>query len=372
MNHPLILSELSAAQWDEFVNATPNALPFHTSAWMQLLHDVYGATPIRLGFWENETLRTVLPLWRRRMGPFLLAGSPLMQTIASTPFIGPLGGAIRVVDLLPALNSYAHQQRIAYLELSLPHLLTQSEIADAVSLGYEHEICEAVLLKLTPDEDKLWSGLSSACRRAIRKAQTEGIQIIEPQNADFLPTYFSMVEEVYRKTDRPPHLSARFYQRAWELLYLSRKASHHISKSSAGFDHAQPSRKELFWGAMQSQNQLKTLLALRNGELLAGAMFVVHNQYAYYLSGASMQAALPLRPNNLLQWHFIQWAVANGIDTYDMGGAVVEGITRFKLGFGGQRYAYSRLYRSSSLLARLGRAVYARAIPWWRWLQKRG
>lgn len=87
---------------------------------------------------------------------------------------------------------------------------------------------------------------------------------------------------------------------------------------------------------------------------------------------ASHAAGLPWRPNNLIQWRFLEWAASQGLSCYDLGGAVVPGITRFTIGLGGQVYPYTRLYRANSPLASAARELYRRAVPFWRRISARG
>ncbi|RME44619.1 MAG: GNAT family N-acetyltransferase [Caldilineae bacterium] len=334
----LTLRPLDPARWEAFVNAHPQALLFHTPAWLDFLAEVYGLQWHPLGIWRGEALVGVFPLLTRRLGPFRLAGSPLMQVIASTPFLGPLVAPSLLPDALLAVRAFARRRKIDHLEMAFPFLLAEER--QAKGLGFGVETCRAVVLSLAGKTTaQLWGELSAACRRAVRKAEANGVEIVEATDAGIVEEYYRMCEEVYRDAGRPPHLSRKFYRLLWERF--------------AGTE------------------TLKVRLAKRGGQLLAGAMFLLHRRTAYYLSGASYRAGLPFRPNNLLQWRFIVWAAGRGYHRYDMGGAVVPGITRFKLSFGGTLHPYTRLYRAGSPLAWLGRAAYRRLIPLWRWGQAR-
>ena len=197
------------------------------------------------------------------------------------------------------------------------------------------EICQSLVLSLegrTPGQ--IWNGLSSACRRAVRKAEKSGIIILDECDSRFVEDYYPICQHVYRGSGRLPHLSKEFYSTAWEIL---------IPRGS-----------------------IKALLAVHADQIVAGAIFLLFRKTAYYLSGASYDKAHSMRPNNLLQWKFIEWAVSNGYHTYDMGGVVVPGITRFKQSFGAQFTTYTRIYRANSTIARLGRAAYKYFIPLWR------
>jgi predicted N-acyltransferase len=255
-----------------------------------------------------------------------------MRVIASTPFMGPLVTTEEIAPTLVALEDVFHRWKVDHVEIAFPTLL---DVIAASKLGYTTEVCQAVVINLAGRTvDQLWRGLSSACRQAVRKAEASGVETEVARDISFVDEYYRMCEEVYRGSGRPPHLTKAFYVAAWDVL--------------------------------AARGKIKVMLATCAGEVLAGGIFLLHRETAYYLSGASYDRGLRLRPNNLIQWRFIEWAISQGYRLYDMGGAVIPGITRFKLSFGGRLYSYTRLYRANSTLARLGRIVYKRGIPLWR------
>jgi hypothetical protein len=332
------LKPVTQAAWDSFVAGCPGALLFHTSDWLGLLTRVYDIGWHPLGVWSGGQLVGVFPLLTRKLGPFRLAGSPLMQVVASTPFMGPLLAPAQIPPALEVLGDVLRRRNIDHIEIAFPTLLEDTNAP--AKLGYSTEVCQTVVVHLAGRRmDQPWRSLSSSCRRAVRKAEASGVEIVAARNIGFLDEYYSMCKEVYRGSGRPPHLSKRFYAAAWD--------------------------------ALAGQGKIKVLLAIHAGEVLAGGIFLLYRDTAYYLSGASYDRGLPLRPNNLIQWRFIEQAASLGIRWYDMGGAVVPGIARFKLGFGGKLWSYTRLYRANSALARLGRVAYKHAIPLWRRLHAR-
>ena len=299
---------------------------------MDFLRGVYQLNWLPLGIWVGEKLVGLFPVMSRHLGPFRLAGSPLMQVIASTPFLGPVAPPEYFNEILLALNRFFHRHRFAHSEIFFPYRLAPSEIGWVQTQGYTTETCEAVFLRLEGrTSQQLWGGLSSSCRRAIRKAQANGVKIVIPHERSFLEHYVAMCKEVYQDSDRLPHLSESFYRSLWDTL------------TDSGMVH---------WA-----------LATYQGQIIAGAVFLLHHQYACYLSGASFNKWQHLRPNNLIQWYFIEWATLQGYANYDMGGATIPGITRFKLSFGGELVSYTRLHQTRTPLARLGRKIYQTAIP---------
>ncbi len=330
------LKLIARAAWNNYVNASPSVSIFHSTSWLDLLEQVYRLAWQPLGVWEGSQLVGIFPLQTRRLGPFYLAGSPLMHVIGSTPHLGPVIEEGLLPSFLKALDVLIGEARVDHIEIALPWHLAEDEVVQ--SLGYKVETCQSVIVPLFGwSPVQLWNGLSSACRRAVRKAQASGVRVAEADGAAFIDEYVRMSHDVYRHSGRPPHLSGDFYTAAWK--------------------------------ALAPTGQLKALLAMQGDKILAGALFLLNRGTCYYLSGASYQSSLPMRPNNLLQWHFMTWAAAQGYWTYDMGGAAVSGITRFKLSFGGSLFSYSRLYRANSLLATAGRQAYARLLPLWRRLQ---
>lgn len=89
-------------------------------------------------------------------------------------------------------------------------------------------------------------------------------------------------------------------------------------------------------------------LAYLDGELIAGALLLCYGTTAIYLYGASSEHHREAMPNHLIQWTLIQWAKAQGFDTYSFGGIPgyndennpAYGIYRFKKGFRGEVVEY--------------------------------
>ena len=86
---------------------------------------------------------------------------------------------------------------------------------------------------------------------------------------------------------------------------------------------------------------LRLYLMEYNGEVLAGAITIYYGDKMWYLYGASSNRERNRMPNYLMQWEMIQWAVEKGCRIYDFRGVtgdmektLLEGLVRFKAGFG--------------------------------------
>jgi lipid II:glycine glycyltransferase (peptidoglycan interpeptide bridge formation enzyme) len=148
--------------------------------------------------------------------------------------------------------------------------------------------------------DTLWNQLDGSARRAVRKAQQEGV--------------------VVRKADSKQDLRDFF------LLHMGvRKAKYQML--------AQPYRFfENIWQHFVERDRGALLVALRGVEVIAGILFLEWMDGLYYKFNASAPAYLHLRANDLLMWEGIQYAKARGLTHLDFGLSDwdQEGLVRYK------------------------------------------
>jgi CelD/BcsL family acetyltransferase involved in cellulose biosynthesis len=134
---------------------------------------------------------------------------------------------------------------------------------------------------------EIYSSLSSAARRNIAAADRNGVHVDALTGLDAVLVYHRL------------HVSLRKYK--YRLL-------------------AQPvALFERIWQEFSSHDGIVTLLARFNGEPIAGAVYLVWNDALYYKFGASLAAALPLRPNDALAWTALRWASERGLRMLDWG-----------------------------------------------------
>ena len=76
---------------------------------------------------------------------------------------------------------------------------------------------------------------------------------------------------------------------------------------------------------------------------IAGAMLLTHGDTVYYLHGAMDRDYKSWMAPYLMHWEIMKWAKTQGYHYYDFWGIDAKrwpGVTRFKLGFGGQQVEY--------------------------------
>ena len=314
--------------WDALVAAAPDGEVFHTSAWLDLLERSFRVRSVRLGLVRSGRLVAGLPLLLRRIGPFVVAGSPLYNV--ATPQMGPICQQPEDFEALwMAFEALQARRRVAFAEV-----IFGSPRATRVldPLGYVIEPSRTLILDLagrTPDD--VWRGFEGRCRTAIRKAERLGVAVSLATDLSFLPDYRALAQLVYSKSRRPPPTPDAFYQ--------------------------------ILWQRFAPTGALRVLTARYHGETVAAAIFLAHAGRFYYLDGVSNAQGNQVCANNLLQWEALQWALAERLHTYDMVGAGIASIARFKASFGGVVVERPMARRARSLAARVALRVVRRALP---------
>lgn len=320
----LTLQLIEREVWQDFQRVIGQGSLFHRWEWQDVIEAGFGFRVNRLGIFDEEgVLRGLLPLAERKMSLLKLAGSPLSG--AATPHSGPLG-SVPLTEVLLALETYSKEKHIDYLELGLPEVMEKDVLEQN---GYTVEELITLELPIPKDEESLWAGLEVRCRNAIRKAEKSGVEVVEPQTLkEWLEHYYELSWGVYRRQGKEPPFSKEYFTALWQNLYPS--------------------------------GDLVVLLARYEGKIIAGGIFPRDRFVGYYLDGASNREYNKVVPNNLLQWAYLKRAQTMGIQLYDMVGANIPSIAKFKKSFGSTERSYLYAYRNRTIAAGIGRTVYAK------------
>lgn len=158
-------------------------------------------------------------------------------------------------------------------------------------------------LDLQPDPDTLWQGLHSSARRAIRKAQQNGIVVRRASQKEELRAFFNLHLQVRKYKYRLLAQPYNFFEHIWEQF-------------------------------IETQNGV-LMLAIDNNDIIGGVMFLEWQDGLYYKFNASAPTTLSGRPNDLLIWEGINYAKAQGYTHLDFGLSDwdQEGLIRYKRKF---------------------------------------
>ena len=161
-----LLHPFALERWDEQVATHSNATIFHSAAWARVLHETYGHTPFYVGRIEADGPPDLLPIME--VASFVTGNRG--ETLPFTDFCQPLvAGKHQAERHWEQALTLGRERGWKYFECRGSN--TAPAGARPALAFYGHE------LDLTVPEQKLFAGLSTGVRRAIRKAQAEPIAI---------------------------------------------------------------------------------------------------------------------------------------------------------------------------------------------------
>ena len=195
----------------------------------------------------------------------------------------------------------------------LVDLFLWSDMAGMVDARFHERRYEGVvMLDLSKGPDALFRKFSQTRRNDIRKAVKLGVCVDVAESHDDICAFYAVYVDWARRKALPINEEEEF--------------------------------QETF--ALTMNRQL--LLARYEGQVIAGAVLrFFPGGVGEYAANCSLQKTLHLRPNDLLQWRAIEWACAEGLTKYSLGGAHL-----FLRKFGGEVVPTIRYRLDQSLLRR--------------------
>ncbi len=276
--------------WQQLIQTHPSDA-FHSPEWLQVLAETY----------DLEVQAYIL-----------LDG--IGQPVAGLPFcrIADLKGE-RLVTLPfsdycdPLVDDPDHWRCLSTQLLGEHHLYTIRCLHNSLPLADDRfKLVNKAKwhgLDLRPDVEALWAGLHSSARRAIRKAESQGVTVEIAQDVEGMRAFFEM------------HLGIRKYK--YRML----------AQPYAFFEN--------IWRHFVEEGNGVLMLATYQSDIIGGVMFLEWKDGLYYKFNASSPAQLSVRPNDLLIWEGIQYAKARDLTYLDFGLSDwdQEGLVRYKRKF---------------------------------------
>jgi hypothetical protein len=278
--------------WDGMVAGIEGCTPFHSEAWARVLVDSYGYEPMYLLNGDGEG-RAVLPLMEVRS---VLTG----RRGVSLPFTDEASALGRSPAAVGRLGEAAIERgrergwRSVRLRGGEPF-----GPGTRPSMSYRTH-----RLDLRLEEAQLFENLSSATRRATRRAERAGLDVSIEHDADAMRV-FCRLNDLTRRTHGLPPQPARFFE----------AVQRRVLATDLGF----------------------VVLARHEGRPIAAAVFLCFGRTAVFKYGASNRRYQSTRANDLVMWRGILACKRAGCHTLRLGRTrrQNEGLLRFKRGWGG-------------------------------------
>lgn len=294
------LTEDERPLWDNFVDESPQGTVFHKSFWLK----ASGRRYVIYGYFKGGELYAGICLsYRTKFG----------IKMALPPEITPYSGVLfkerdtKCVSKLSAEKKASRQ--IARRLKSDFHLARLHFSPGPIDLqpfiweGFSTSIQYTYIIRLNQTLEDIWEAMEETRRRNIRRAEKDGLSII--QSDDFDQT-FNLVEKTFARQNKAVRSKLRAFN---------------------------------YNKVLTQRNQCKSFLAKdRNGEYIAAVYIVWDNRKSYYLLGGYDSEKSHHGASALAMWEAIKFSKQElALEEFDFEGSMIPQIERFFRGFGGQQ-----------------------------------
>ncbi|MFY0610418.1 MAG: GNAT family N-acetyltransferase [Hyphomicrobiaceae bacterium] len=260
-----------------------------------------------------------------------ILGSPFRGW--TTPYLGfNLQPDVSRVAAMQALETFAFRKLGAWhLELTDRHLTHDQ----GIELGFVPRTYEGYVTDLGRSEDDIFSGMTSACRRAIRKSIKENVVVEEADPEGFAVEYYKQLEEVFAKQEMTPTYSLDRVKKLIEFTH-------------------------------PSGDLLLARVKDRAGLCIATGIYPGFGQMALFWGNGSLRQHQNVRPNEALHWFAMRHWKARGVTQFDWGGAA-----SYKAKYGVQEFTVPAFRKSRTKSIQYARDLAERAYYFPRWIKRR-
>ncbi|TFG60015.1 MAG: GNAT family N-acetyltransferase [Deltaproteobacteria bacterium] len=322
MDHLGVVDPTRVPGWEEQLSCHPDATVFHSSAWARVLSETYGYLPTYFTIRREGRFLTLIPFMEIRSWLTGTRGVSLPFTDECAPI---LSGDIGYDDAVLRVIGHAGDRGWKTLEFrgrghGMGNLPASAEYVT-------HD------LDLSPGEEVLSSRYRPNVQRNIRKAEREGISVVNDPTPEGVKEFYRLNCLTRREHGLPPQ----------PLRFFENLRAHLLEK---GF------------GTL--------LLARHKGRGIGGAVFLHFAGKAVYKFGASDRRHQELRPNNLIFREGIRVLCCKGLRTLSFGRTDLhhKGLRQFKLSWGTTEKSLQYAKYDVSSRSYLSTEKYQTSIPW--------
>lgn len=286
----LITTEISATQWDAYVEAHPDATAYHAWRWKQVFEQAFGHQTAYLAAIQADEVAGVLPLaiFRSRLfGRFAV----------SVPFLnygGVCASSAAAADALVAhAGELARARGLSHVELR--HSSRQCPNLHA----RQHKVRMA--MELPADATRAWETLDRKVRNQVRKAEKSGLTS-RRGGIELLDKFYDVFTRNMRDLGTP------VYSRAF------------------------------FRAVLTAFPETTAVYLVEHGAIpVAAGITIVHRDTVEIPWASSLREYRAECPNNLLYWEIMRSAIGAGLRVLDFGRSTPnEGTFQFKKQWGAQ------------------------------------
>jgi serine/alanine adding enzyme len=307
-----IVRQLEASLWKEFVDEHSQGNIFHTPEMFEVFRRAEGHRPELWAATKNGEVLALLPSVRITLKGGLLRFLTTRSTAYGSVLCAPTEeGQQALTKLLQTCNREAKGGTLFTELRNLSDLgAVQSVLEDN---GFDYEGHLNFLIDLERPAEEIWSSVDGNVRTNVRKARRMGVAIKKVTVLDEVPAAYAVLASVYERI-AVPLAPLSLFESAFDVLY--------------------------------PQGMIALFEAYVKDTCIGVAFRLLYKDVIYAWYAGSIMKYAKYKPNDLLNWHVLEWGAQNGFKYFDFGGAGKPGEDygprKFKSKFGGTVVNYGR------------------------------
>ncbi len=299
-------AEADADEWNRYVDRSPGTNPFYRAEALRLQAEDTGTELHLLAGFKGQEAVGIFPVFEYSKGPLRGAFSPAPRSWSC--YLGP---SVLNVAKLKRRKADRRVQRflqgcLAWIDEHLSPLYTRfvaAEFEDVRPFVWNEYTVDpeyTYVVDLEGSEADLLGRFSSDARSNVRNAD-EDAYTIEEGSLDDVERIVSQVEQRYENQGRSFQLSTEFARSVADAL---------------------------------PEGAIRPYVCRVDGEFLGGILVAESDSTRYrWQGGVKPDANVDIAINDLLDWAVMRDGLQSGIDRYDLVGAGVPSINRYKAKF---------------------------------------
>ncbi len=296
-----------ADEWNRYVERSDGTNPFFRAEALALQADETDATAHLLAGFKGQEAVGLFPVFEYAKGPVTGAFSPAPHSWTS--YLGP---ALLNVEKLKRRKADRRIKRflegcLEWIDAEISPLYSKFVAGTAFDdvrpfrwNEYDVDPCHTYIVDLDGSEEELLKRFSSDARSNVRNADDDAY-VVEEGDGDDVERIVEKVRQRYESQDRPFRLRPGFARSLYETL---------------------------------PEGAIRPYACRVDGEFLGGILVVESDRTRYrWQGGVKPDVDVDVAINDLLDWHVMRDGLREGIAEYDLVGAGVPSINRYKAKF---------------------------------------
>ncbi|MXV62546.1 GNAT family N-acetyltransferase [Natronorubrum sp. JWXQ-INN-674] len=296
-----------AGEWNRYVERSDGTNPFYRAEALELQAEDTGSTPYLLTGFKGQEAVGLFPVFEYNKGPITGAFSPAPQSWSC--YLGP---SLLNVDKLKQRKADRRTKRflegaLEWIDEEISPLYSKfvaaefDDVRPFIWNEYDVQPGHTYVVDLEGiDEETLLKRFSSDARNNVRNAD-EDAYVIEEGDGEDVERIVDQVAKRYESQGQSFQLSPEFARSAHEQL---------------------------------PDGSIRPYTCRVDGEFVGGILVLESETTRYrWQGGVKPEMDIDLPINDLLDWHVMRDGLHDGIERYDLVGAGVPSINRYKAKF---------------------------------------